>query len=166
MAFTGSPTGTTQFNQQTGVTSGGVYGGDSAGQLHATIFDYTHTSTAGAGTGEVNIITLPPGSIAVLPNLCAFGVSVAWAAGSTVSFGNRAFTLTTGATQALSATSLTTAIAIGAATKATTAFDTPTFGSMLRLNSMSGVVIHATIAGGNITVGGTLAGYIVWADPT
>src|SRR5262245_40020421 len=112
MAFTGSPTGSVQFNLQSGVTAGGAYGGETAGQLHASVFEYTHTAAAGAGTGEVNLIILPPGALVVLPNLCAFGVSVAWAAASTAQFGTRAFTQPNGTAVAQAVGALSTAIAI------------------------------------------------------
>lgn len=166
MAFTGSPTGSTQYNQQTAVTQGGAYGGEAAGKLKSSIFEYTHTAAAGAGTGEVNLITLPAGSILIYPALSSFGVSVAWAASSTVQFGTRAYTNTSGTTVAAVTGALSAAVAVGAATVATTAMTVPANGQVLKINSQNGVTIFATIASGNITVGGTLFGYIVWADPS
>lgn len=164
MAFTGSPTGSTQYNQMTGVVQGGAYGGETAGPLKASYFEYTHTTTAGAGTGEVNLITLPAGSILIYPALSSFGVSVAWAAGSTVQFGTRAYVNTSGTTVAASVGALSAAVAVGAATVATTAMTVPANGQALKINSQNGVTIYATIASGNITTTGTLFGYIVWAD--
>lgn len=166
MAFTGSPTGSTQFNLQTGVTPGGAYGGEVAGKEKVSIFEYTHSAAAGAGTGEVNLVNLPSGSIIVLPAMSFFGVSVAWAAGSTVSIGNRAFTKPDGTVVAAAAAALVNAVAVGAATVATTAFAVPANGQVQRFNSQGGVTLFATIAGGNITVGGTLFGYVTWADPS
>lgn len=166
MAFTGSPTGSVQFNLQTGVTPGGAYGGEVSGKEKVSIFEYTHPASAGAGTGEINLVNLPSGSIIVLPAMSFFGVSVAWIAASTVSIGNRAFTQPNGTIVAAAAGALVNAAAVGAATVATTAFSVPAFGQVQRFNSQGGVTIFATVAGGNIPVGGTLFGYITWADPS
>lgn len=164
MAFTGSPTGSTQYNQMTGVVAGGAYGGETAGKLKCSIFEYTHAAAAGAGTGEINLITLPAGSILIYPALSSFGVSVAWAASSTVQFGTRAYVNTSGTTVAAVTGALSAAVAVGAATVATTAMTVPANGQALKINSSNGVTIFATVASGNITVGGTLFGYIAWAD--
>lgn len=166
MAFTGSPTGSTQYNQQTGVTAGGAYGGEAAGKLKSSIFEYTHASAAGAGTGEINLIVLPAGNILVYPALSSWGVSVAWAASSTAQFGTRAYVNTSGTTVAASTGALSAAVAVGAATVATTAMTVPANGQVLKLNSQNGVTVFCTVASGNITVGGTLFGYLVWADPS
>lgn len=163
MAF--ATQGSIQFNQQTGVVQGGAYGGEAAGQLHTSLFEYTHA--AAADTGEINLIILPAGSILVYPFLSAHGVSVAWAAASTVQFGTRAFTQPNGVVAAQAVGALSTALAVGAATVATRVMDVPTFGRSLKLNSQGpGVTLFATVAGGNITVGGTLFGWITWADPS
>jgi hypothetical protein len=167
MAFTGSPTGSVQYNQLTGVTQGGAYGGETAGKLKASYFEYTHTAAAGAGTGEMNLVILPAGSILVYPFLSAHGVSVAWAASSTVQFGTRAYTQPDGTAVAQAVGALSTALAVGAATQATRVMDVPAFGQVLKLNSRSpGVTVFATVASGNITVGGTLFGWVTWADPS
>jgi hypothetical protein len=167
MAFTGSPTGSTQYNGQTGAVQGGAYGGEAAGQLHTSIFEYTHSAAAGAGTGEINLIILPPGAIAVLPFLSAWGVSVAWAASSTNSIGFRAYVNPSGVTVAAVAAAFVSAVAVGAATVATTVFALPAFGLTQKFTSQGpGVTIFATVASGNIAVGGTLNGFITWADPS
>ncbi|MGH2370947.1 MAG: hypothetical protein ACRDI2_22445, partial [Chloroflexota bacterium] len=86
-AFAGSPTGSTQFNKQTGVTQGGVYGGEVFADLHVARYSYTHT--AGAGTGEINLINLPPGPLIIFPDLSR-DVTSAFATGATMSLGHRA----------------------------------------------------------------------------
>lgn len=167
MAFTGSPTGSVQYNLETGVTAGGAYGGEVAGQLHCSIFEYTHSAAAGAGTGEINLLILPPGAIIVLPLLSAWGVSVVWVATSTISIGNRAFTQPNGVVVAQSAITFVSAGAVGAAQIPATAFALPAFGQIQRFNSQGpGVTIFGTVATANITVGGTLFGWVTWADPS
>jgi hypothetical protein len=168
MAFTGSPTGSTQFNLQTAVTQGGIFSAETTGQLKIALFEYTHSATAGAGTGEINLITLPPGRIIVISRLSVWGVSVAWAAASTNSIGTRAFTQPDGTAVAASSAAFVSAVAVGAATVTDTVFALPAastgVGGFTRLNSQSGVVLFSTVAAGNITVGGTLNGHVVWSD--
>lgn len=50
---------------------------------------YTHV--AGAGTGEVNMVKLPPGKIRVLPDLCRL-VSTAMVSTANLNIGHRAYT--------------------------------------------------------------------------
>src|SRR5262245_27022991 len=62
-AFTGSPTKSTQY---TAVTSG--RGGPIAATgLNASVFTYTHS--AGAGTGEINLLLLPAGRVTIYSQL-------------------------------------------------------------------------------------------------
>lgn len=56
-AFTGTPTKSTEYTAQTVGRGGPVQ----PGPLRKWIFKYTHA--AGAGTGEVNLLMLPPGRL-------------------------------------------------------------------------------------------------------
>lgn len=162
MAF--ATQGSTQYNQQTGVTPGGAYGGETAGQLHTSLFEYTHT--AAQDTGEINLVILPPGSLVVYPFLSAHGVSVAWVLNSTVQFGTRAYTQPNGVAVAQAVGALSTALVVSNAAVATRVMDVPANGRVLKLNSQGGVTIYATVATAAITVGGTLFGWVTWADPS
>ena len=166
--FTGSPTGSTQYNLQTGAVTGGIFSADVTGKAKVAVFQYTHTAAAGAGTGEVNLVTLPPGSIIVFPQKSFWGVSVAWSATSTVSIGTRAYTQPDGTAVVAAGASFVSVAAVGAAVITDTAFALPAaasgLGGFVRYNSNGGVTLFATIATVGITVGGTLNGHVVWAD--
>lgn len=167
-AFTGTPTGSTQYNLQTGVVTGGIFSVDLTGKTKTAVFQYTHSAAAGAGTGEINLLTLPPGPIIIFPQKSFFGVSVAWAASSTVSIGTRAYTQPDGTVVVAAGASFVSVVAVGAAVVADTAFALPAaasgLGGFVRYNSVGGVTLFATVASGNIAVGGTLNGHVVWAD--
>lgn len=167
-AFTGTPAGSTQYNAVNGVTTGGIFSTDVSGKLKVAVFEYVHPTAAGAGTGEMNIVTLPPGPVIVFPQLSVWGVSVAWAAASTCSIGHRAYTQPDGTVVAASAAFFVSAVAVGAAVVADTAFALPAaasgLGGFVRFNSRSGVTLFCTVASGNIAIAGTLRGRVIWAD--
>ncbi len=87
-AFTGSPTGSVQFNTQRGVVVGGADAVDVRADLKAGRFSYTHT--AGAGTGEVNLLDIPAGNFVVYPRLSGV-VTSAFAAAADLNIGHRAY---------------------------------------------------------------------------
>lgn len=85
-AFTGTPTGSTEYNQQVGAVGGPML---ASGTLKLMPFSYTHA--AGAGTGEVNLCILPAGFIRTFSVLSACATS-ALAANADLHLGFRAYT--------------------------------------------------------------------------
>lgn len=69
--FTGSPAAAEPYASQYGAYKANKK--DVALQLRATPFSYTHV--AGAGTGEVNLFTIPAGKIRIFPQLSRISMS-------------------------------------------------------------------------------------------
>lgn len=88
MAFTGSPTSSTEYAKQTGKATKNdvsVVGG----KLRVASFSYTHS--AGAGVGEVNLVKLPAGRKRVFADLSRI-VTSQFAATADLHIGHRAYT--------------------------------------------------------------------------
>lgn len=85
-AFTGSPTDSTQrANEKDSAVKADLR---DASALKVKVAKYTHA--AGAGTGEVNLFTLPPGRIRIYPDLCRV-ISTAMATNADLHIGHRAY---------------------------------------------------------------------------
>lgn len=158
--FTGSPSGSLQFNQITGVVQGGAYGGEVFADLHVSRFSYTHA--LGAGTGEVDLLVLPPGPLIIFPDLCRI-VSSDWAtAGATLDLGHRAnITYARVVIPAVVAAFTAAPLAVGGGI-IDSVWTAPADGDFDITNAQS-LVIFGTIAGGDAANGDTLRGYCVWA---
>ena len=154
-AFTGTPAGTAEYNLATGVTTGGIAYLE---KLRARRFTYTHT--LGAGTGEINLVLIPEGSITIFSELSRCSTS-AMATGADLHLGYRAHVQPSGTAVAAddnafmdngdAATGITHA-----------AWPLPAAPGLTHLNSRSGIVIYGMIDTGNIEDTDTIAGWVVW----
>ncbi len=160
-AFTGSPAGSVQYNKQVGVTQGGVYGGEVFADLHAARFRYTHPAAAGAGTGEINLIILPPGPLIIYSSLSSIDPSQ-FATSATLSIGHRANVDYAGGTIAAVTNAFLNAAAVGASDIARAAWTLPAIG-FFDINNARDLTIFATVASGNIALDDTIDGWVVWA---
>src|SRR3990172_9848375 len=86
-AFTGTPVKSVQYTDQT--NSAEKVAPNIIGKVHIARFSYVHS--AGAGTGEVNLIELPAGKITIYPDLSRI-VTTAFAATADLHLGYRAYT--------------------------------------------------------------------------
>lgn len=86
MAFTGSPTGSLQYDANREAVKSEP---QDRSQMRYAYYDYTHS--AGAGVGEINLCDLPPGKIKVYPTLSRF-VASAMVATADAHVGHRAYT--------------------------------------------------------------------------
>ncbi len=91
MAFTGSPVNSVQRALELANKSEPR---DSSA-LHTKYANYTHT--AGAGTGEINMLTLPAGRIRIYPDLCRY-TCADMAASADLHIGHRAYVNEAGTT--------------------------------------------------------------------
>ena len=157
MAFTGSPTGSTQYNKQTGVTQGGVYGGEVFADLHVARYSYTHA--AGAGVGEINLINLPPGPLIIFPDLCR-DVTSAFVSTATMDIGHRANTTPAGAVIPAAGAAFAADVVRTGAVDA--AWPLPADGDF-DINNALQLTIFATVEVANIEDADTIAGFVVWA---
>jgi len=157
-AFTGTPTGSLQYNdQQTAQMADPVIG---RGKLEVMPFKYTHTATEGSGTGEVNLVTLPPGLIRVFVDLCRM-VTSAFATSADIHVGHRAHVTMAGAAVAVDDNSLLDNA--DAASGVDLAFGLPAVG-FLDFDSDVGVVLYSLIDAGNIEAADTIDGYVVYSQ--
>lgn len=155
-AFTGTPTGSTQYNLATGVTQGGIAYLE---KLRLRRFSYTHA--AGAGTGEVNLVFLPEGQVDIYSELSRLATS-AFAATADIHLGYRAFTEPDG--DAVVADDNAFMDNGDAATGIThAAWPLPAAPGITSLNSRGGITIYAMIDTANIEDTDTIAGWVVWA---
>ena len=159
-AFTGTPTGSTEYNKQ---VSGARATADKVGsKLMISQFHYTHLAAAGAGTGTINLVVLPPGKITIYPDLSRL-VTSQFASAATISLGTRLYTNESGTDVAESAASLTSAAAAGSGAL-DQAFVLPAIG-FVDYDTQYGLTIFATIASGNIETDDTIDGFVAYSRP-
>lgn len=165
-AFTGSPTGSTQYNQQVGVLQGGVSFGE---KLKMRRFSYTHA--AGAGTGEVNLVELPVGKLTILPDLSRI-VASTFVTGADLHLGHRAYTEPDGDAVVQDDNAFADNLDAGPAGGGIdVAWPLPAIGffeanvGQAAAGVRPGFTIYAMIDTANIEDGDTINGYVVWADP-
>jgi hypothetical protein len=126
------------------------------GTLKVAKFTYTHSGTS--EPGEINLFKLPAGRVVVLPELSHLNTT-SFGVGAQVSLGVRAHRRESGElveedADALLAASLGPFVGgLGA----------PPTGE-IPLESQSGIVVYATIAGGNLISGHRINGYIVYSQ--
>jgi len=157
MAFTGSPTKSTEYTNQ-------VDGNKKAAPFHDkpvryAPFSYTHA--AGAGIGEVNLVRLLPGRIVVLPDLSRL-VTSAFAANADIHIGTRAFTNPDGTAVAEDDNRFADNEDAGGGAL-DKAFPLPA-GGKETLDSRDGVIVYAMIDTGNIEDNDTIDGYVAYVS--
>lgn len=166
MAFTGSPTGSLQYNLQNGVTQGGADAVDVRGTLRAGRFSYTHA--AGAGTGEVNLIDIPAGNVVVYPRLSGV-ITSAFATSADLNIGHRAYINPSGTVVPADEDHFLNDF--DAATGGYTEFLLPAvnFSEFLVASASPAslgnrLTIYALIDAGNIEDTDTINGWVVWGE--
>lgn len=162
-AFTGSPTGSLEFNQQTGVVQGGI----TFPEL-PRIRQFTYTHTAGAGTGEINLVNLPEGKFTIFSEFSRLAAS-AFATGADFHLGYRAYVEPDGDVIAEDENAFADNVdSASAITHA--AWPLPTAPGLTHFNvgsaapgELPGLTIFALIDTGNIADDDTIAGWVFWA---
>jgi hypothetical protein len=131
-----------------------------AAEKHGTLkiakFTYTHSGTS--EPGEINLIKLPAGRVVVLPDLSYLNTST-FGVGAELSVGVRAYRQEDGELVEEDAEALQAAVAgpfVGG-------LGGPATGE-IPLDSQAGIVVYATIAGGNLISGHHINGYIVYSQ--
>lgn len=157
MAFTGSPTSSTQYAAQTTGRARVLEANVIEGKLRVARFSYTHS--AGAGTGEVNLIRLPAGKYVIFPGLSRI-VSSAMATGADLHIGTRAYTNIDGTAVAEDDNRFADNLDAGSAIDQT--LPLPAGGTFV-VDAKDELVIYAMIDTANIEDTDTISGYIVYA---
>jgi hypothetical protein len=158
MAFTGSPLGTTNYQMYAGTGTTKAHAADEAGGLTiARWAQYTHA--AGAGTGEINLIVLPPGRILIFPDLSRI-VTTQFAASADLHLGFRAYTENDGdAVSEDDNAFLNDADAGGGALDS--AWVLPAIGYQV-FDTRGGLIIYAMVDAGNIEDNDTIDGWVAY----
>jgi hypothetical protein len=155
-AFTGTPTSASAYAAQISAEKAPAL--EVMGAMKVAFFDYTHS--AGAGTGEVNLVSLPAGRIVIYSDLSRV-VTSAYAATADLHLGFRAYTHQDGSAVAEDDNAfLDNADAGGGALDQ--AWVLPA-GGVTELNSQGGITIYALIDTGNIENTDTLSGWVCYA---
>ena len=116
-------------------------------------FSFTQSAAAGDATSVQRLLVLPPGKIKVLGIYLA---NSAFGASRVLDVGYEAFAQTDGTAVSASATAFNDDLDVAAQGARMTWYNTA-------LDSKSGIVIKATVAGGTIPAAATLAGYFLLA---
>lgn len=161
-AFTGTPVDSTyQTNQEASNRDNNKRNDPRALKVHHFPV-YTHAAAQGAGTGEINIGTLPQGEITIYPDLSRYLTSQ-FGASATMDIGHRAYTQPDGTAVAEAGAVWGSAIDVnGAATDA--AWPLPAGPTVY--DSVSGIEVFCTVAAGDIEVGDTIEIVVVYASAT
>lgn len=157
VAFTGSPSSSTQHAAQTTGRNRLLEANVLEGKLRVARFSYTHA--LGAGDGEINLIRLPAGKYVVLPDLSRI-VSSAMVSTANLSVGHRAFTQPDKTVVAEDPNAF--ADQLDATSAIDQALTLPAVGSLV-IDSETEVVLFATIDTANIEDTDTIDGYVVYA---
>jgi hypothetical protein len=120
-------------------------------------FAYTHA--AGNGTGEINLVKLPPGRLCVYSDLSHI-VTSAMGANAALRLGYRAHKTEGGVPVAQDDNALINTIDTDAGIDMQLEF--PLSGTLV-LESQEGITIYVTIEGGNIETGDTITGWIMYS---
>jgi len=120
---------------------------------------YTHTATEGSGTGEVNLVKLPPGKLRVLTDLCRL-VTTAFATSADLHIGHRAYTGGDGVAVVEDDNSLADNLDAGGGALDQT-LPLPAAGYQ-EYDSQDGVLIYAMIDTGNIEATDTISLFVVY----
>ena len=155
-AFTGTPQATLNIDAFT--TASPKVAGTYAFELRHWE-KYTHTATEGSGTGEVDLILLPPGRLRIYPDLSRI-VTTQFGASADLHLGYRAYTEPDGdAVVEDDNAFLDNADAGGGALDE--AWVLPAVG-YLEVNTKEGLQIFAMIDAGNIEADDTIEGWVAF----
>jgi len=162
-AFTGTPTSSAQYTSQAGAIGGPIW---NVG-LKAKPFTYTHLAAAGAGTGEVNLLRLPPGRLTIFSQLSRIEATQ-MVATADLHLGFRAYTEPDGDAVAEDDNAfLDNADAGGGAISSVFLLPAVTAAAgpgITQINSRNGFILYAMVDTANIEEDDTISGYVVWAQ--
>jgi hypothetical protein len=155
LAFTGSPASSLQYAALTSPSR--PSGGETQGEVHMARFNYTHT--AANGTGEINLVKLPPGRLCIYCDLSRI-VTSQMGVNADLHLGYRAHRTEAGVAVEQDDNALLDNHDTSAGVHES--FHLPASGS-LELESQEGVTIYAMIDTGNILNGNTITGWIMYS---
>jgi hypothetical protein len=153
--FVGSPASSVQYAALTSPSR--ASGGDTQGEVRMARFNYTHT--AAAGTGEVNLVRLPPGRLCIFSVLSHIFTSV-MGVNADLHLGYRAHRKEDGTPVAQDDNAFLNDL--DSTGGIDTSFGLPVNG-ILELESQQGLIIFATVDTGNILTGNTITGWIMYS---
>jgi hypothetical protein len=162
MAFTGSPKDSTWITNHEASNRDNVQENypQTLKMLVSPI--YTHASGEGAGTGEINLIKLPPGRLTIHPDLCRI-ITSQFATNADLHIGHRAYTDLDGATVSEDDDEWGANLdAGGGALDA--AFTLPAAPTLYE--SQDGIEVYALVDTGNIEVGDTIQVVFAFSSAT
>jgi len=156
-AFTGTPVKSVEYTNQTASATKAAV--DVISKMHAARFSYTHTSTEGSGTGEVNLIELPAGRITIYSDLSRI-ITSAFGANADLHLGYRAYTNSAGTAVVEDDNAfLDNADAGGGALDQ--AWTLPA-GGYTSFDTRNGLIIYAMIDTGDIEAADTISGWVAY----
>jgi hypothetical protein len=151
--FSGSPTSSNQYPASPSRASGG----ETQGEVRMARFSYTHA--AGNGTGEINLVKLPPGRLCIYCHLSRI-VTPVMGANSDLHLGYRAHRTEAGVAVPQDDNAfLNDQDSAGGVHES---FLLPASGS-LELDSQEGITVYAMVDTGNILTGNTITGWIMYS---
>ena len=152
MPFTGTPVDSVQRAAQKSAVKNEHYMNS---PMHYAYFSYTHT--AGAGTGEINLVNLPAGNIMIWPALCRVKSS-AMVSTADLHIGHRAYTQPDGTVVAENDNEF---LDNGDATSAIdSAFLLPAVPTVYK--SKDGIEVYAMVNTADIENTDTITGYVAY----
>ena len=165
--FTGSPSASTQYVRFESASLGKVQ--KALGQtLTLEPFSYTHTSTEGTGTGEVNLLALPPGLYHIFPELSYISCSQ-FEANADLHLGHRAFYKADGTLVAEDDDEWSANSDVGGAARSgpwtggfETGFNGTTSQAHADYDAATGLTIYVMIDTGDIAAGDTITGWVAY----
>lgn len=155
MAFTGSPVKSVEYTLQTDAAQKAPV--DVMAKMHVARFSYTHS--AGAGTGEINLLEMPAGRITIYSDLSRI-ICSQMAANADLHLGHRAYTKSDGTAVVEDDNAfLDNADAGGGALDQ--AWVLPA-GGTTQIDSRNGFVLYAMVDTGNIEDTDTISGWVAY----
>lgn len=160
-AFTGTPTSSAQYTSQAGSIGGPIWNVGLKGK------PFTYTHTAGAGTGEVNLLRLPPGRLTIFSQLSRIEATI-MVATADLHLGFRQYYEPDGDSVAEDDNAFLDNADVGGGAvssvwllPAVTAAAGP---GITQINSRNGLVIYAMVDTANMEDTDTISGYVIWAQ--
>ena len=155
-AFTGTPVNSSLMANQKDADATGARADSLAvdAKLHAAYVLYTHAAAQGNGTGEIDMVRLPPGRLRIINDLCRV-VSSAMAANADLHIGTRAFTNLDGTAVAEDDNRFADNLDAGGGVL-DQIWPLP-LGGVVELNSREGIDVYCLVDTGNIETGDTIS---------
>jgi hypothetical protein len=153
--FVGSPASSVQYAALTSPSR--ASGGETQGEVRMARFNYSHT--AGNGTGEINLVKLPPGRLCIYSVLSHIFTSV-MGTNADLHLGYRAHRREDGTPVVQNDGAFLNDLDTTGGLD--TSFGLPVNG-VLELESQQGITIYAMVDTGNILTGNTISGWVMYS---